>query len=137
MRLITILIAGRCNHVLDFDAALRADDAPETYVLSQEGVSTQLFEFYNALDVDCKSSNNRFDDDDDVIGRGVQNKDVFPVLLQDDSSQQQVYIEAINLSDKTIQIVLTTSQLSALPKINTKELRLVYNEEGTMVVLDS
>jgi len=135
MRLITILIAGRCNHVLDFDAALRADDAPETYVLSQEGVSTQLFEFYNALDVDCKSSNNRFDDDDDVIGRGVQNKDVFPVLLQDDSSQQQVYIEAINLSDKTIQIVLTTSQLSALPKINTKELRLVYNEEGTMLGL--
>ena len=55
MRLITILIAGRCNHVLDFDAALRADDAPETYVLSQEGVSTQLFEFYNALDVDCKN----------------------------------------------------------------------------------
>lgn len=134
MRLITILIGGRCNHVLDFDVLPKDGDALDTYVISQEGVSTQIFEFYQAEASAQQHQSYAFDDDEDEEPKnGTKKENAYSVVLQTSSSERQAFIESVSYTDnteekkgkKSIEVILTTAEPSEVTTVKSDKLHLV------------
>jgi hypothetical protein len=100
MKLITLFVGNKADHVIHFDAA--DNDAPETYIVAADQASTELFAFYHSIGSQAG-------------GRGSD------IILQTDKGQGRAYITKISLGEESGADKLTVMvELSCKP-VNVRE----------------
>lgn len=88
MKLITLFIGGRIDHVIDFDANVDENFVPESFIVSSKQSKTELFAFYH----------NVGDASQPTIGISGKGKGRNDIIFQTDEKADKAYIRAIKAS---------------------------------------
>ena len=126
MKLLTLLVDNRVNHVIDFERVVENEAPLETYVINKN-LNTELFSFYNSLasEYDQDEENGEFDAEYDDKKHKEPTAKPRGIILQDEKGQQTIFLESVNYKDNVIEIVLSTQHPTISPSIpNELELTL-------------
>ena len=141
MKLITLHIDGRVDHVIDFDQSPRENDAPETFIIEKNNNQIKLFAFYVSTPDQALASASPYNDDiyDEKYdeSQSAQNEEK-GIVFQGDGGQQQIFLESANYekeNDKNVLFLkLSDTRTNQKPKIK-YPLDCVFGDEKWQLII--